>query len=363
MDPIRQAAILVAALDMDAADALLEQMPDDFAAAVRNRVMELDDVDPAEEQAVIGQFLGKEEGSQVDSLELSGELNSDSAAVSLEDFLKAKDENTDETGEHSASLHEESATPFEFLQDCDETTLLGVIEREHPQTIALVLSHVDSVLAAAVLGRLPDDLQVDVARRIAALENVDGQTLAEIDLALRALAQTRQPACRPGWSAIQRIIASSDGSGSNILKNLERADQQLASQLSAATEATRGPTAKNLHSASQFRTNPKQVVIPPVEFGDLMQLTDSDLGKVLQKADGRTLLLALAGAEPAFIQKVYDQLPRDDARTLRRQIEQQGTIRLRDVEEAQRRIGLVAAALAANDEIGLSNPRRLAVAA
>ena len=87
MDPIRQAAILVAALDMDAADALLEQMPDEFAAAVRHQVMELDDVDPAEEQAIIGQFLGKEVAADGDSLELSSDVQDAPTVISLEEFL------------------------------------------------------------------------------------------------------------------------------------------------------------------------------------------------------------------------------------------------------------------------------------
>ena len=155
-----------------------------------------------------------------------------------------------------------------------------------------------------------------------------------------------------GLTALKNIVATASGAGIALFENLQRSDAALAKQLNAAQPSRETNTPSS-------RVPPQ----PQIEFDDLMQLDDADLGCVLQKTTGRVLLLALAGASKTFIEKIYRQLPRADAQALRQQIEQQGPIRLRDVEEAQRRIGLVAAQLAESGEINLPAPRRFTVAA
>jgi flagellar motor switch protein FliG len=97
-------------------------------------------------------------------------------------------------------------------------------------------------------------------------------------------------------------------------------------------------------------------------FETLTQLDAAALRRVLQRVPNRTLLLALAGASGELVARVYQQLPRRDAERLRRQIEQQGPIALRDVHEAQRRLAALAAKLAAAGEIEIPDTRRFAAA-
>ena len=365
MDPIRQAAILVAALDMDAADALLEQMPADFAAAVRNQVMELDDVDAAEEEAVIGRFLGRQTNAPVDALDLSDDLSVAQPSTTLEDYLatasgKVSPPDGPAPATEGTEGTEGEEQPFQFLERADEETLLELLRLEHPQTIALVLSHVAPEVAGSVLAELPGPTQVDVARRIVKLDEVAPHTLTEIEQGLHSLYRSRVSGKgqRIGWQAMRKIVASVDHSRSDLLQNLQQRDAELAAGLASSTDLP-----SLMSDAPRPQPSSHQTCLRPVDFHDLIQLTDEHLGKVLQRVDGRTLLLALAGASPEFMKKVYGQLPRDDAQSLRRQIEQQGTIRLRDVEEAQRRIGMIAAKLATEGQVQGLAARRLAMAA
>jgi hypothetical protein len=75
-----------------------------------------------------------------------------------------------------------------------------------------------------------------------------------------------------------------------------------------------------------------------LEFESLLELPSHSLAKLLSAAESETVLLALAGATPHFMQRFYDRLNRPDAAALQNRLQKLGVIQLRDVDEAQRRI-------------------------
>jgi len=394
-DAIRKAAILVSALDVESADALLEGLPEETAATIRARLMEMGDVDLAEEESVVSEFL-RDEGqaerrSAADEPEYLAEV-----PTCWADLLSAPAPAGRDTPAHApisdgapqrvtesgAAETAEPGAPFEFLQYAPEDKLLQALRSEHPQTVAVVLSHVSAAQAAAVMTKLPPHIQGEVAGRMAGLGSVDNATLQEIEDGLRELMEL--PALpghsQTGLKSLQKILAASGGAGGELFKNVERVDAGLAHQLTASDAAKTNPPqtneadghapigsaattafetpAANGRPARQHSARPGAV-----DFEDLARMGDADLGRVLQNAPGRILLLALAGAGENMMHKVYAQLPRSDAAALRRQIEQQGPIRLRDVEEAQRHIGRIAAEMAAEGDVTLPPARRLTAAA
>lgn len=370
---IRQAAILVAALDMDAADALLDQMPEDFATAVRQCVMELDEIDTEEEQDVIGKFLGRDVEESVELKSGSSQEVVQSPIVSLEDYLTecstssvkkeafAVGNDVSLTTEQTSQTHQ----PLGFLNEADHEQIFRALSSEHSQVTALVFSHLPAQQAAAVMARMPAEDQVTIARRMAELGEVDAETLCEIAAALKLrLEPLPTQGASTGLKAIQSIVTTDRLESQEILRNLQQGDARLARQLSAAESA---PRVSDRFAPANMTTNDDggTVDAPQMhcEFEDLQQLSDDDLGKILQRAEGRVVLLALAGASENLITKVYRQLPRADSQALKRQIEQQGTIRLRDVEEAQRRICQIAIQLASADTVALPKARRFVTAA
>ena len=71
--------------------------------------------------------------------------------------------------------------PFEFARKADPKQLLNFIQNEHPQTIALVLAHLDPVKSGQILSELPAEAQSDVARRIATMDRMNPEIISEVE--------------------------------------------------------------------------------------------------------------------------------------------------------------------------------------
>ncbi len=378
-EAIRKAAILVAALDTAAADALLESMDEQLAARVRASYMELVNVDEAEQQRVIEQFMGggakcEEAATLISPAKTSVMLDelTLSSAIPLADYLS--NNRPIEDTQHASALASEASEQriFSFLEAATGEELAVALKGEHPQTIAVVLANVEPATAGAALARLSPAQQADVARRIADLRQIDGDALAELQTALRESLGgrfSRSSAQPNGRDALQRIWSEATAADKSALeKNLRQREASLLSTLVAASGMSASPEpATSLPVATETnvgeRVRNKHPITPTMSFEALSELDSASLERVLQKAEGRTLLLALAGASPAFIEQVYRQLPKREAQLLRRQIEQQGPIVLRDVTEAQRRVAVIASRLAAAGEIQVPGARRFPIAA
>ncbi|MCA9269616.1 MAG: hypothetical protein KDA41_14140 [Planctomycetales bacterium] len=387
-DAVRKAALLISALDTAGADALLDGMDPAFAARVRSAMMTLDAVDDSEQQHVIEEFLGRrapvsdERGE--DELQISDLIGapSDEAAAAPVSFA-AYAEQRSQASAHAADVNainvaatddEEEPHPFHFLATAAPEDITEALRHEHPQAAAVVLAHMNPALAARVLAQFSPTLQADVSSRIVALAHVDEATLSELQLGLRELVDTGRLAAQgsqTGMSAMRGILAASGGQErERMLGNLRQRNVRLPKLPDAAVDAAR-PEASVSADATPSRlafvpahSGPAVPATPHIamEFEDLLELSDADLGRVLRQADGRMLLLALAGASERLMARVYGQLPRREAEMFRRQIEQQGPISLRDVDEAQRRMAALAGALAAEGVVDW-RPKRFAMAA
>ena len=71
--------------------------------------------------------------------------------------------------------------PFDFARKADPAQILNFIQNEHPQTIALILSYLDAVQAGKILSELPQDVQADIARRIAVMDSTSPEIINEVE--------------------------------------------------------------------------------------------------------------------------------------------------------------------------------------
>jgi flagellar motor switch protein FliG len=308
---LRKAAILVASLDMAAADAVLDQLTPEQARQVREIVLELDDIDQGEQQQVIDEFVQvgpKAPAKASAGVELDGRLAWLASRGPLE---------SDET-ERSAAP---AGPPFRFLQETEAEKLVRLLGSERPQTIALVLSHLSPVRAGAVLARLPENVQVDVIHRLVDLEETDPEILREVEEGLRSrLSQQVEMQRRrvAGLQAVAGILHATDSRvGMRILDNLANRDLALAEKL-----------------------GPRQLM-----FDDLANLDASALAEVFHEAGPELMLPALFGAAPQLVSRVLARIPQDDAREIRHALDHPGPIRLSDVEEARRQVARIASRL------------------
>lgn len=101
----------------------------------------------------------------------------------------------------------------------------------------------------------------------------------------------------------------------------------------------------------------------PLQFADVLNFSDPDLARLLRAVDPQLTLVALAGAPPAFVDRILAQVPARDARRLRGRFHQLGPLRLRDVEQAQQQLALAATQLVERGTLNLPVTRRFVAAA
>ena len=208
-----------------------------------------------------------------------------------------------------------SELPFQFLRRTDVRQLISFLQDEHPQTIALVLSHLSSEQAALVLANLPSSLQADVAHRIAAMDRTSPTIVRQVEGILhRRMSSILQPtemSSVGGLDPLVDIITRSDRTTERfILEGLEKIDPTLA-------EAIR---------AQMFL------------FEDIVSLDNRSVQVVLRDVDMADLALALKGVRVDVRDKIMANLSTRAAENLLEEIDLLGQVRMSAVEEAQAKI-------------------------
>ncbi|SMB93984.1 flagellar motor switch protein FliG [Thermanaeromonas toyohensis ToBE] len=204
--------------------------------------------------------------------------------------------------------------PFNMIRKADPKQLVTFLYNEHPQTIALVLAYLEPEQAAVILSALPEELQADVAKRIALLERATPETVRDLEQVLEQRLQSvvgQDFAVAGGVKALVDILNRVDRSTERtILEALEQDDPELADEVR------------------------KRMFV----FEDIVTLDDNSIRRVLREVDMRDLALALKTASEEVANRIYRNLSKRAAEMLKEDIEYMGPTRLRDVEEAQQRI-------------------------
>lgn len=205
--------------------------------------------------------------------------------------------------------------PLDFLRRVDPRQLLQLIRKEHPQSIAVVLSYLQPSQASAVLGDLTPQVQTEVARRLAELRKVSPEILSEIEKVL----ETRL------HQALEEGAYSHADGKETLLEILNQADRNTEEKILT------GLTQKSPHLASDIKTK-------LCDFEDLNNIDDSSLQQVLRLTDFRDLVLALKGANRELAERIYRFLSPEVARALRDDVESLGQVPWEEIKQAQQQI-------------------------
>ncbi len=221
------------------------------------------------------------------------------------------------------------AVPFSFARELDATQLVSFLNNEHPQTVALILSHVPPDKAAAVLTNLPASIQAEVALRIARMDRTAPEVVKEVeDLMQRKLASvlTSRSAMRQagGLPSLVKLLKGVDRSTERtILETMERLDPKLSDEIK------------------------KQMFV----FENILQLDDRSIQRVLRDIDMKDLAMALKGSSDEVRKRILKNMSERAASMLESDMEVMGPVRIRNVEEAQGRIVNIIRALDEAEEI------------
>ncbi|MDO9574776.1 MAG: flagellar motor switch protein FliG, partial [Candidatus Contubernalis sp.] len=217
--------------------------------------------------------------------------------------------------------------PFDFVRKVDPRQLANIIASEHPQTIALIMSYLNSAQAAVVLSVLPSDMQPDIARRIAVMERTSPEILKEVEKVLenRLSALAGQDYTMAG--GIPYLV--------DILNQVDRSTEKLILEELEM---------QNAELADEIR---KRMFL----FEDILALDDSSIQRVIREVDAKDLALALKGVNEDVSFRIFKNISKRGAEMLKEDIEFMGPVRLREVEAAQQRIVAVIRRLDESREI------------
>src|SRR5260370_8438872 len=203
---------------------------------------------------------------------------------------------------------------FGFARDSDPSQLAQFIGSEHPQTIALILAHLQATQAAQTMTHLAPDMRTEVALRIATMDRTPPEVVEQVEEVLK----------RKLSSVISRDFTSVDGT------------QILRSMLTTVDRGTEKQLLEYLDGAnSELAAEVRKLMFV---FDDLVRLDDRSLQRVLREVDSKDLSLAMRGTGEELQQRIFrNQSPRA-AQALPAEMEIRGPVRFRPVEKAQQRI-------------------------
>ncbi|KON92110.1 flagellar motor switch protein FliG [Rossellomorea marisflavi] len=204
--------------------------------------------------------------------------------------------------------------PFDFARKADAAQILNFIQNEHPQTIALILSYLDPQQAGQILSELPQEVQADIARRIALMDGTSPEVISEVEAILEkklSATVTQDYTQTGGVEAVVEVLNGVDrATEKTILDSLEIQDPELAEEIK------------------------KRMFV----FEDIVTLDSRSIQRVIRDCENEDLLLALKVSADDVKNVVFKNMSSRMVETIKEEMEFMGPVRLKDVEEAQSRI-------------------------
>src|SRR5690625_1607653 len=204
--------------------------------------------------------------------------------------------------------------PFDFARKADPNQVLNFIQNEHPQTIALVLSYLEPEQAGQILSSLEEEVQADIASRIATMDSTPPDIITEIEQVLEkniSTSLTEDYTQTGGIQSVVEVLNEVDRSTERtILDTLEIQNPELAEEIK------------------------KRMFI----FDDIVILDNRAIQRIIREVENEDLKLALRAASDEVKDVIFKNMSQRMAETFKEEMEYMGPVRLRDVEEAQTRI-------------------------
>ena len=311
-----KAALLLLALGPDHGKPILEELDEMEVKALSRTMVRLGPVSQEMLDNLFAEF--------VTSVSANGSVsgNSDTTQRLLLSFLPQ---------DRVDAIMEEIRGPagrnmWEKLSNVQEDILATYLKNEYPQTIAVVLSKIDTEHASKVLAALPEDLAMDVVKRMLSLDPVQKEILEKIEQTLRTefMSTLSHSKRRDSHEQLAEIFNSFDRqTEARFITSLEENDREGAERIKSLM----------------------------FTFEDLSRLEMTAIQALLAKIDKKDLGLALKGANDQVKEFFFSNMSARAGKLLKDDMEAMGPVRLKDVDEAQARMVSTAKDMAARGEI------------
>ncbi|MDR1127273.1 MAG: flagellar motor switch protein FliG [Treponema sp.] len=301
----QKAAIFLVTIGSEVSAEIFKYLREDEIETITFEIARLETIEPEQKDAILQEFQELILANQFIS---TGGI--DYARELLEKAL-GNQKAVDIINRLTSSLQ---VRPFDFIRRTDPAHLLNFIQQEHPQTIALILAYLEPNKASVILQNLPNEVQSDVARRIATMDRTSPEVLREVERVLEKKLSTLSSedyTAAGGVPSIVEILNLVDrASEKQIIESLEDEDPELAEEIK------------------------KRMFV----FEDIVMLDDKAIQKVMREVDGQELAKALKSVDQEVQDKIFKNMSKRASSMLKEDMEFMGPVRLKDVEEAQQKI-------------------------
>ena len=303
---VQKTAILFITLGPDAAAPIIKKLPEREIQKIVYEIANMNTVKNDVKQEILSEFMDMNkakdyliEGGLDYARDLLGKALGNQRAKEILDQV------TEAT---------EQFRPFGIARKADAHQLLNVITNEHPQTIALILCYLQPDKAGQIVSSLPEEIQGDVAFRIANMSNTSPMVIKEIEKVLNSKLSSVVKSDLTVIGGVETIVAILNQvdrtTEKNITEGLERVDPELAEKV----------------KQSMFI------------FEDIVTLDDVSIQRILREVESKDIALALKGCSDEVSASVFRNQSKRAAASLKEDMEFLGPVRLMDVEKAQMKI-------------------------
>lgn len=300
-----KAAAVVVAMGSQRASEIYKHLSEDEIEKLTLEVAKLEKLSADDMQDIVDDFYG---------------LCTTQKVISEGGILYAKDVLEKAFGTQLATSYMERVSKsmqtrsFEFIRKANYKNLMMMLQNEHPQTIALVLSYASADQSSKIISELPKKLQIDIIRRVATLESVSPEIISVVENALEKR-----------FSAVVSVDMTEIGGVNfvaDIMNHVDRTTEKYVFDELSKSDPTLSEEIRKLMFV----------------FEDIMGLDDTTIQTVLRSVDTQDLAVAIKGSSEEIKQLLLNNISSRARENILSDIEYLRNVRIKDVEKAQQKI-------------------------
>ncbi len=317
----RKAAILMAIIGEEAAAAVFRQLSQTDVQKITTELATLDTVSPETAQEILEEY---QKLASTQRFVIQG--GTDYAHRLLN---KAFGESGAKEVKQQIAQSNKAAAKLDWLRHTDPQQLATFLEKEHPQTAALILAHLEPRHASQVISKLSSDVRTDTVKRIAQLRQFSpeiAETISNVlNQKLKPVSEQKKQSKGPSASISELMNHLEPTTSRSILEAIGQENPDLANEI-------------------------RDMMFT---FEDMIEVTDAALRDWLSNVDKKTLALALKGASEPLKEHIFKAMSSRAVEMLKEDMEVLGRVRARDVTKAQQEAIAVARQLESEGKIVL----------
>ena len=310
-----KAAILIYSMGKPAAERILNRLTREEKELVNRHLDQMGEISSEVVEQVAKEFTARAQRAMSNAAKPSA-----AAADAAQQQKPSDDASTEIAG-------------LKALRSLNADEVFDLIKDEHPQTIAIILIHLNTAVASDVISKMPDEIKADVALRITNLEKVNASMVEEINQGFTEILKNKKTVVADvagGVDRLAEILNQADEISSELILNeIEEADAELAAEI-------------------------KQKMFV---FEDLVLVDDRGFQKLLRKVETAELAIALKAASEEVKEKVFRNMSERAGEMLNEEMEDMGPVRMKEVLDSQQNITNIIQEMEARGEIIIAGRR------